>query len=91
MIIAAVAAIQSYRADDSWFIWTICSAVTILLNLINLTFLFAKGIPFLPKIILFAMLVATIMVTVIGKEKSQVTKKEFENWNQKDSDDPWNQ
>jgi uncharacterized membrane protein len=45
----------------------------------------------LPKIILFAMLVATIMVTVIGKEKSQVTKKEFENWNQKDSDDPWNQ
>jgi predicted lysophospholipase L1 biosynthesis ABC-type transport system permease subunit len=91
MIVAAVAAIQSYRADDSWFIWTICSAVTILLNLINLTFLFAKGIPFLPKIILFAMLVATIMVTVIGKEKSQVTKKEFENWNQKDSDDPWNQ
>ena len=22
MVVAAVAAIQSYRADDSWFIWT---------------------------------------------------------------------
>ena len=87
--VAVVAAIQTFRADESWFLWTICSAVALFLNLINASFLFLSGIPFIPKFLLFVAFVATILGAILGKRKSLVTNQQFAQWNEVKQEDSW--
>ena len=87
--VAVVAAIQTFRADESWFLWTICSAVALFLNLINVSFLFLSGIPFIPKFLLFVAFVATILGAILGKRKALVTNQQFAQWNEVKQEDSW--
>jgi len=87
--VAVVAAIQTFRADESWFLWTICSAVALFLNLTNASFLFLSGIPFIPKFLLFVAFVATILGAILGKSKSLVTNQQFAQWNEVKQEDSW--
>jgi hypothetical protein len=87
--VAIVAAIQTFRADDSWFLWTICSAIALLLNLINASMLFLSGIPLVPKILLFIAFAATILGAILGREKSKVTNQDFARWNETPTEETW--
>ncbi len=87
--VAIVAAIQTFRADESWFLWTICSAIALLLNLINASLLFLSGIPLIPKILLFLAFVATILGAILGREKSKITNQDFARWNETSTEETW--
>lgn len=89
IFIAVVAAIQTFRADKSWFTWTIISAIALFVNLINVTLLFLVGIPVMPKVLLFIAFSATILGAIFGRKKSGFTSQDFARWNQTDSEESW--
>lgn len=87
--IAVVAAIQTFRADKSWFTWTILSSVALFLNFINATLLFLAGIPIVPKILLFVAFASTVLGAIFGRKASLFTAQDIAKWNESDQEETW--
>lgn len=89
IFIAVVAAIQTFRADKSWFTWTILSAIALFINFINATLLFLVGIPFVPKLLLFLAFSSTVLGAIFGRKKSLFTAQDIAKWNESDMEKTW--
>lgn len=87
--VAVVAAIQAFRADDSWLLWTVSSAVSIFLNLINSTFLFLSGIPLFPKLLLLISFISTVLGAIFARKTPIATQQDITQWNETKTDDSW--
>lgn len=87
--VAVIAAIQAFRADESWLLWTISSAVAIFLNLFNSTFLFLSGIPLFPKMLLLISFIGTILGAIFARKTPIVTSQDIAQWNENRNDETW--
>jgi len=87
--VAVVAAIQTFRGDASWLLWTICSAVALLLNLINATLLFLAGIPLIPRLLLFFAFVATVLGAIMGRKKPRILNQDIARWSEDATEETW--
>ena len=89
IFIAVTAAIQTFRGDKSWFLWTILSAIALFLNFLNSTLLYLSGIPSIPKILLFLAFVATVLGAIFGRKKPLFSPQDLANWNDEDPKETW--
>jgi hypothetical protein len=89
IFIAVTAAIQTFRGDKSWFLWTILSAIALFLNFLNSTLLYLAGIPLIPKILLFLAFVATIFGAIFGRKKPLFSPDDLANWNDEEPKETW--